>query len=176
MPATDTTEAARVSLSGHVLVVDDGLDNRRLISYLLEKAGATVTLAEDGRKALKLMIESQQDTTDQPRFDLVLMDMQMPEMDGYTATRKSREAGYQGTIVALTANAMQGDRDKCLDAGCDNYTSKPIVRGTFLKLVARYLSGDAAGFLATRRRWTGKTLNQRYNPDSNLVHLVRGRT
>ena len=146
-PAKTDDKPTRISLSGHVLVVDDGPDNRRLVSYILKKSGVKVSLAENGKEAFDLLTKNPPDGTERPVFDLVLMDMQMPEMDGYTATRKSREAGYRGPIVALTANAMHGDREKCLDAGCEDYASKPIVRSTFLELVAHYLSlsGNTSG-------------------------------
>jgi CheY-like chemotaxis protein len=105
-----------------ILVVEDNLVNQRLATRLLEKRGHHVGVAADGRQAL-LALEKE-------RFDLVLMDMQMPEMDGFEATaaiRNGEKANEQRLpIVALTAHAMKGDREKCLAAGMDAYLSKPI--------------------------------------------------
>jgi two-component system, sensor histidine kinase and response regulator len=122
-------------LSGRVLVAEDGPDNRRLITYLLEKQGLEVTTVDDGRKAVDTALAA-----DRP-FDMILMDIQMPELDGYQATRELRAAGYLGIIVAVTANAMIEDRDLCLSAGCDDYLSKPIVLRDLAALLCRYLAG-----------------------------------
>ncbi len=135
-----------VELDGRVLLAEDGPDNQRLIAHILKKAGAEVTVADNGRIAFEQALEAQQEGRP---FDVVLMDMQMPEMDGYTATRSLRERGYGGPIVALTAHAMTDDRQKCLDAGCDDFVSKPIQRKAFLELIA--------GFAAKKTRFTSPT-------------------
>ncbi|HWD39996.1 MAG TPA: response regulator, partial [Fimbriimonas sp.] len=127
-------------LSGRILVAEDSPDSRRLITYLLEKQGLEVTAVDDGRKAVETALGSA--AGDRP-FDIIFMDMQMPEVDGYQAARKLREAGYEGTIVALTANAMREDRELCLAAGCDDYLSKPIVVRELARLLCQYLAGAA---------------------------------
>ncbi len=106
-----------------VLLAEDGPDNQRLISFLLKKMGADVDVADNGVIACRKFLEAE--TADEP-YDLLLTDMQMPEMDGYTLARKFRESGATLPIIALTAHAMSDDRQKCLDAGCDDYLSKPL--------------------------------------------------
>jgi len=120
-------------LSCRVLLAEDGVDNQRLISFILNKAGAEVTFAENGRQAVDLALGAWR--RGRP-FDVVLMDMQMPVLDGYQATQALRDEGYAGPIVALTAHALRGDREKCLQAGCTDYTTKPIDRKHLLTLVA----------------------------------------
>jgi len=118
-----------------VLLAEDGPDNQALIAFFLRKAGAEVTIAENGRIAVDL---ARRAVADHNPFDVILMDMQMPVLDGYEATRQLRARGYRGPIVALTAHAMTGDRDKCVAAGCDDYASKPIDRDHLLALVAEH--------------------------------------
>lgn len=124
-------------LDCHVLLAEDHLDIQRFIAYLLKKAGAKITLAENGKIAHDLALAARDQGTP---FDLILMDMQMPVLDGYMATSQLRKAGYTGPIVALTAHAMSTDRNKCIDAGCDAYTTKPIDHENLISLVAKYSS------------------------------------
>jgi len=122
-------------LDGRVLLVEDGPDNQRLISFVLEKAGAQVTLAENGRIACEKVTQA---VNEGEPFDVILMDMQMPVMDGYEATRRLKDDGCTTPIIALTAHAMDGDREKCLEAGCDGYASKPINREQLIAIVSEY--------------------------------------
>ena len=109
------------SLKGkHILLCEDGRTNRALVSHILKKIGITVTEAENGLEGVQAIEK------DAERYDLILMDMQMPVMDGYSATKKLRKMGYKKPIVALTAHAMQGDRERCINMGCDNYLTKPL--------------------------------------------------
>jgi PAS domain S-box-containing protein len=135
-PLADTG-AALPTLKGSILLAEDGPDNQQMISLLLKKAGALVTVAENGKVAVEKALSALHNG--QP-FDLVLMDMQMPEMDGYAATRDLRARNYRLPIVALTAHAMASDRQRCLDAGCDEYTTKPVDRRALLGLCARFMS------------------------------------
>ena len=130
--APAAAQATLPKLAGRVLLVDDGPTNRKLVSLLLERAGATVFTAEHGEAALHMIAEAP--------FDVVLMDMQMPVMDGYTATRELRKRGVTTPVIALTANAMQGDRDTCLEAGCDGYLGKPVDRDQLFAVVADALA------------------------------------
>ncbi len=113
-----TKESVPNRLDGHVLLVDDGQTNRQLIGLILRRAGAQVTTANDGQEGFDLAIET--------KFDLILMDMQMPIMDGYTASAKLRKQGITTPIIALTASAMTRDRERCLNAGCNDYLTKPV--------------------------------------------------
>jgi PAS domain S-box-containing protein len=117
-----------------VLVAEDNPVNQRLIVRLLEKRGHRVALADNGRQALAAL--------EKESFDLVLMDVQMPEMDGFEATRairmKEKNSGLHQTIIALTAHAMKGDREKCLAEGMDGYLTKPIRPQELDEVLARY--------------------------------------
>ena len=124
------------SLEGcRVLLVEDGPDNQRLISFLLQKSGAEVLIADNGRAAIQTIDGARENNL---AIDLILMDMQMPVLDGYSATRELRAAGETRPIIALTANTMSGDRQLCLDAGCDDFLAKPINRASLIDTVARW--------------------------------------
>ncbi len=118
-----------------LLLAEDGPDNQRLIVHVLRKAGAQVDVVADGQQACERALAARE--SGRP-YDVILMDMQMPVMSGYEATQALREAGYEGPIVALTAHAMAGDRDKCLAAGCDDFATKPIDRKKLLYTVRRH--------------------------------------
>ncbi|MFN3152133.1 ATP-binding protein [Bremerella sp.] len=115
-----------------ILLVEDGPDNQRLISFLLKKAGAEVDMAENGELGYRKATAASESGSP---FDVILMDMQMPIMDGYTASTKLRGDGYNGPIIALTAHAMAEDRNRCIEAGCTDYTTKPVDRAKLIELI-----------------------------------------
>jgi PAS domain S-box-containing protein len=121
-----------------ILLAEDGPDNQRLISFLLEKAGASVVVADNGAAAVE-QVRATLGNAHAPGFDAVLMDMQMPILDGYEATKRLRAAGYLGPIIAVTAHAMKSDRLKCLEVGCDDYLTKPIDRRCLLNTLGAHL-------------------------------------
>jgi signal transduction histidine kinase/CheY-like chemotaxis protein len=123
-------------LVGRILLVEDGPDNQRLISAVLERAELDVEVAADGERGCALALQA--DACGEP-FDVVLMDMQMPVLDGYAAVERLRARGYRGAIIALTANAMAGDRSRSLAIGCDDHATKPIVREILLGQIAAQL-------------------------------------
>lgn len=119
------------ALSGlRILYADDGADNQKLTRVLLERAGATVHTVSNGSEAVEAALGAQ--ASGAP-FDAVLMDMQMPVMDGYEATNTLRTRGFRGPVIAFTAHAMASDRARCLAAGCDEYITKPIDRTALIE-------------------------------------------
>ena len=124
-----------------VLVAEDGPENRRFMSLVLSKAGAEVTVAENGAEAVQKALAAHQAGR---TFDVILMDVQMPVLNGYEAARRLRQQGYTGQITAVTAHSESYDRQKCLDAGCDSYLVKPLDRETLVSVVASLQRSSAA--------------------------------
>ncbi len=134
-PTSPAHQSDNASIEGvKLLVAEDGPDNQRLIQMFLKKAGATVKLVENGKLAVDAALSQAEAGIP---YDAVLMDMQMPVMDGYEATKTLRRSGFDRPIIALTAHAMNEDRQKCLDAGCSDYVSKPIDRKVLVATIAR---------------------------------------
>lgn len=134
-----------IRLLGHILLADDCSLSQRLYSTFLKKAGATVDIAENGeiavQKISKTLNRSNKIGPSQA-FDLVLIDMQMPVVDGCSATKTLRAQGFTGPIVVLTANSKQADREKCLRAGCDEFLTKPIERAQLLAACRDWISSE----------------------------------
>lgn len=124
-----------IKLDSRVLVVDDRRDIRYLAQHFIERAGGEVVTATNGKEAIDFMTSD-----DSPSVDLIVMDMQMPIMDGYDATRDLRKRGFDLPIIALTANAMKSDRDACLSAGCTDYTTKPLDSKQLIGMIDRLVT------------------------------------
>ena len=132
------TDQQPTTFSGHILVAEDNHINQMFVSELLKNCGCTCDIANNGDEALIAL--------QQNRYDLVLMDCQMPEMDGFTASREIRRREATGElpgrrpIIALTANALKGDRERCLEAGMDDYLSKPLQAARLQSMLAKFLT------------------------------------
>jgi len=140
VPAGPTEDSAGSAPLGGctVLLAEDGPDNQKIIRHFLRRAGARVIVVENGRAALDTLADLG------GAVDVVLMDMQMPEMDGYEATATLRRRGHRGPIIALTAHAMSTDRQRCLQAGCDEYLTKPVDRKRLIETVGRFRAAASA--------------------------------
>jgi CheY-like chemotaxis protein len=126
-------------MAASILIVEDNIINQKVACRMLQNAGFDVTVASNGSEALARIRETAP--------DLVLMDLQMPVMDGFEATaalrKRERQTGIRIPIVALTANAMKGDREKCLEIGMDGYVSKPINKQMLMEEIGRLLPVSA---------------------------------
>ena len=117
-----------------VLVVEDNKMNQMLLKKILKKRGIRVNIANNGQEAVNFVLQEKQE------FDLILMDIQMPVMDGFTATKLLRDAGIDKPIIALSANAMKGVEGSCEEAGFDDYLTKPIITSEFDKSLMKHLN------------------------------------
>lgn len=124
----------------HLLVVDDGRDNQRIIQFLLEEAGARVDIAENGQEALDRATRASH------QYDLILMDVQMPVMDGYEATGQLRKLGFQCPIIAVTAYALSRDLKRAMESGCNDFITKPLVPAQLIRKVEHWLSPRTRSF------------------------------
>lgn len=140
-----------------VLLAEDGKANRELIQLILEDAGADVTVTVNGRDAIDAALREP--------FDIILMDMQMPILDGYSAARRIRELGCPLPIIALTAHAMRGDEEKCLAAGCSGYLAKPVDLTELIRTVAA----------AVPWRTDSTPIRKNLSPDSTVTGGQTGR-
>jgi len=126
-------EAEATSLEGHVLLVEDNNINQLVTGEMLTNLGLTFDIAEDGKQAV-------QKVENAPQYDLILMDVQMPVMDGYEATKQLREKGFTGVpIIGLSANAMKEDKQSAIDAGMNDYLTKPIKQKSLIGMLKQYL-------------------------------------
>jgi two-component system cell cycle response regulator DivK len=121
-------------MSTKILYIEDNFDNRTLVKRVLQAEGYTVLEAEDGPSGIRVALET--------RPDLILMDINLPEVDGYTATTKLKEILANVPIIAMTANVMKGDRERTFEAGCDGYIQKPIDVDKLPEQVAYFLKSN----------------------------------
>ena len=162
----------QTALSGRVLLVEDSPDNRRVLLYYLGQMGLEIETAENGKIGVEMALGG--------RVDAVLMDMQMPELDGYGATSALRRSGFEAPIIALTAHAMAGDREKCLRAGCTGYLTKPIDIVALYEALAHHLARPRDSLASSRGTPTGiaeeaheEAILTKYTDDPQLVEIIR---
>lgn len=136
-----TGEEKKASQGIHILLAEDNPINRKLTQYLIAKAGHKLSTVENGLEAVSVF------TANPGEFDLILMDIQMPHMNGRDATRAIREKGFTRVpIIAMTAEAIKGDREKCIDAGMNDYISKPVKPANLYQIISKWAeSGSSSG-------------------------------
>jgi signal transduction histidine kinase/CheY-like chemotaxis protein/HPt (histidine-containing phosphotransfer) domain-containing protein len=150
-----------------VLLAEDGKDNQRLIAALLKRAGADVVIADNGAVAVEKATSA---LADGAPYDVILMDMEMPVLNGYGAGVRLRDSGYKGPILALTAHAMEANRARCLAAGCDEHVTKPIDVARLIDAVARYSGRRAARSTPP----IGAPLFSTFHDDEEVAALLPG--
>jgi CheY-like chemotaxis protein len=132
-------------MAARVLICEDQPEIRRLMGCFIEEAGGRATLLDSGEAAVDVVQQAGND------FDVVLLDIQMPRLDGYEVARRIRQMGFRKPIIAVTAAAMPSDREKCLEAGCDDYLPKPIEFEKLLSMIARYTAKPVTDKAALNR-------------------------
>lgn len=173
--ATDNTAPAEhagtpKTVSGRILLAEDGPDNQKLLSYFLQQAGVTLTIVENGQQAIDTALKAQ---AEGHPFHLILMDMQMPIMDGCQATRQLRAAGYTAPIVALTAHVMLADREHCIAAGCDGFVTKPINRRQLASIISKYLEGGTPSMDSSSAIKSEGLLVSEFADDPDMLELIQ---
>ena len=163
-PASVWVDLSPATPSARILLAEDNTTNQVVAFGMLRKLGYDdVTLANDGAEAL--------DLARREAFDLILMDCQMPEMDGYEATRQLRAAGCTAPIIAMTANAIKGDRERCLDAGMDDYLTKPMDLKVLRATLGKW-AGPQPSRLADLPLFDAGALDSRFGGDEELKEVA----
>ena len=152
-----------IRLTGNVLVVEDSPTNQVLIDLLLKKTGLEVDIAENGLLAVQKAAVN--------KYDVILMDMQMPVMNGYEATMQLRKDGLKTPIIALTACAMEGDDEKCFAAGCSDYLTKPVDRKKLFETLNKYLAADSKKLSSDTILTENKKETTMQNNEENLASV-----
>lgn len=148
-----------------VLIVDDGVTNRNIVSVVLKRHNLAIVEAENGEEAVTIAMSQD--------IDMILMDMQMPVMDGYEATQALRELGYENPVVALTGNATSGERQRCLEIGCDEFLPKPINIDQMVQLISKFtgFSDQLMKSSTTNSTDGNETIESSQSPESAVSHL-----
>ena len=133
---TSCLSAPAGPLNCRVLLVEDDRDHQPLLSLMLRKSGSEVTVAENGRVGIDVACAARDAGIP---FDIIVMDLQMPVLDGLAATRELRAEGFTNPIIALSARAASTDRDRSFAAGCDDFLSKPITRPDLVRILSAHL-------------------------------------
>ena len=159
-------DLAPAAQGARILIAEDNTTNQVVAFGMLRKLGyEDVSVANDGAEALQMAL--------QERYDVILMDCQMPEMDGYEATRRLREAGCDSAIVAMTANAIKGDRERCIEAGMNDYLTKPIDLKVLRAMLARWV-GTPPSKVGELPVFDGDAMDSRFGGDLELKEVALG--